>query len=125
MENFWDHEGAAALLRHAVKSQAFRDDPSPLLWALKEQRTSLAKYADVVLAVCDVFSGNLAQDSRDLRTGVAGDDAMVPELLLRLYGEASDSSAADLRSACLDRWDRLLRAQVRSVEDTLRQIDSG
>jgi hypothetical protein len=125
LDDLLEYEDAAALLRDVVKSKGFRDNPSPLLWALKEKRTGLTRYAEAVLAVCDVFAGDLAEDSRDLRTGIAADTGTVSELLLRLYGEASDILAADLRSACLDRWDRLLQARVGHARETLRQIDSG
>jgi hypothetical protein len=123
-DKFLDQESSADLMRHAVESCAFRDDPTPLLWALKEQLSSVAVHADVVLAVCDAFAGDLARDARDVETAIAGDVEVVSELLLRLYGEANDLSASDLRAACLDRFDRLLRAQAYGVDDSLRQIDS-
>lgn len=125
LDDLLENEGASEFVQDVVGSQAFRDDPSPLLWALKVNPVPLTNYASAVLAICDVFATDLASDSRDLRTAIAGDTGTVSELLVRLYGEASDEAYADLRSACLDRWDRLLWARVGHTDETLREIDLG
>ncbi len=124
LDDLMANEGASRLMRDVVASRAFRDGPFPLLWALKGL-SRLADHSGAVLDVCDTFAGDLADESRDGRTGIAGDSGTVSELLLRLYGEAADASASDLRSACLDRWDRLLQARVGRADEALQRIDSG
>lgn len=121
LEGLLEMREAAVAFNAGVHSRAFRDDPSPLLWALREHKGPLAPFADSVLAVCDVFTQDLAAESRDLRTSISGDAHFVPDLLLRLYAEAD--GRPELRRACLDRCDAMLRSRMGRLGDALEKVD--
>jgi len=42
-----------------IKSKAFADDPSPLLWSLKEFSGSLKPFSELILLICEAFAGSL------------------------------------------------------------------
>lgn len=114
-------DGALGFVRHYANSAAFKDDPTVLLYALKDHVGTLLPISQVVFDVCDIFSGPLADSSRDTSYAVAGDAGMIAPLLLRLY-EQAETDQSDIRQRCLDAWDELLRnrvGDVASITDSL------
>jgi hypothetical protein len=68
-----------------IQSQAFRDDPTSLLYTFEEYPESLIPFSDSIFAICEEFVGPLAELSRDISQGLAHDATKITSLLLRLY----------------------------------------
>jgi len=114
---------AEAFIHDFIESAAFRDDPSPLFFALKDFSGSLLPYADLILKVCGVFAGPLREASRDMSTGIAGDAHMLPPLLLRLYEQASNIEDKQIACECLDAWDILFEKRVGITRELAQAIE--
>lgn len=112
-------------LQDYVTSAAFRDDPSALLHAFSKYTESLIPVVDIVLAICDVFSGPLAEPSRDISTAISGDAIQLPPLMLRLYDQSDRDMYRDIHQRCLDTWDRLLESRVGSVATLIASISES
>jgi hypothetical protein len=117
------NQATAALAADYVRTQAFRDDPTDLLEALRSHGGSLVPFADLVFAVCEAFAGPLAGGTRDMREGLAHDITLVPPLLLRLYEQAEQAGQKGFQTRCLDSWDNLLQARVGGVRELMRSLD--
>jgi len=115
-------DGVIDFLKEYIRTEAFRDDPTGLLYTLENYPGSLLPYADVVFGICEAFAGPLAELSRNLATGVAHDASMICPLILRLY-EQSQGDHPDIRNRCLDAWDIMFEQRVGVVHDLMKQID--
>ncbi len=106
-----------------IKSKAYADDPSPLMWSLKEHPGSLIPYAEMLLMICRVFSSSLRDDSRDAGSIVASCTPIIGPILLRLYEQAQGQGDRDLSARCLDTWDLLFENRVGTTRDLVRTME--
>jgi hypothetical protein len=114
---------ANVLLGKYLHSQAYLDDPSPVLYAIKDHPGSLLPHADLICTICDVFCGALSADSRNTATGIAHDASMIPPILLRLYEQAQGQANAATVNRCLDAWDLLFEKRVGMTRDLTLEIE--
>jgi hypothetical protein len=114
---------AHRVLTQYIRSKAFADDPSPLIWSLKEFTGNLTQFVELVLMICEVFAGKLRDASRDTSTGIAGDAHMIPPLLLRLYEQAQDQGDAQVLNRCLDACDVLFENRVGVTRDWVHAME--
>jgi hypothetical protein len=115
-------DGQGIVARY-VKSKAFADDPSPLMWSLKEFSGSLTPFSGLVLMICEVFAGSLRDASRDMSTGVAGDAHSIPPMLLRLYEQAKEQGDVQILGRCLNAWDLLFEHRVGTTRDMVLAME--
>lgn len=106
-----------------IQTQSFRDDPTGLLYTLKDFPGSLIPYSDIIFDLCDVFAGPLAELSRDPSMGMAHDTSMICPLILRLYEQSQDDSP-EIKNRCLDTWDSMFEHRIGIVLDLMKEIDS-
>ena len=114
---------AQEIVARYIKSRAFADDPSPLMWSLKEFSGSLTPFSGLVLMICEVLAGSLRGASRDMSTGVAGDAHCIPPMLLRLYEQAQEQGDAQVLGRCLDAWDMLFEHRVGTTRDLVHAME--
>jgi len=114
---------AQGIVARYIKSRAFADDPSPLMWSLKEFSGSLIPFSELILMVCEVFASSLRDASRDMSTGVAADAYMIPPMLLRLYEQAQDQDDTRTLSRCLDAWDLMFEHRIGVTRDLTQAIE--
>ncbi|HNS20579.1 MAG TPA: hypothetical protein PKH24_08765 [Sedimentisphaerales bacterium] len=105
-----------------IRSQAFTDDPTGILFTFEECPGSLVPFAELVFAICQCFVGPLGELSRDISTGLYYDASKIPSLLLRLY-EQCESDCPVIAVQCLDAWDILFENRIGSSRDTAKAID--
>ena len=82
---------------------------------LSNSRDSLLPFGGLILAECR----KRIEDERD------GASYSVPEIILRLYDEASKNENAEMRNistACLDLWDELYEKDIGSIRSLTRQM---
>ena len=114
--------GGTEFVQAYINSQAYLDDPAPLLYAMEDFSGILIPYADIILGICDVFAGPLRDASRDISTAVASDASQIPPLLLRLYEQAQEQRHADIVGRCLDAWDILFEKRVGMTRELTKAI---
>jgi hypothetical protein len=114
---------APGMVARYIKSKAFADDPSPLLWSLKEFPGSLTPFSEPILMICEVFSSSLRDPSRDMSTRIAGDAHTIPPLLLRLYEQAYGQGETQALQRCLDAWDLLFENRVGATRELMQAIE--
>jgi hypothetical protein len=95
-----------------ARSKAFQAEPSPLLWALREQSGNLLPFSECLLAVGESF----AEAAR-----FAGISHELVPLLLRLYEQAKHD--VEIHQRCLDLWDRLLERRVGDAVSLTEELD--
>ena len=105
-----------------IESQAFRDDPTGILFTFEHFLGSLVPYADVVFCICEQFTGPLAELSRDASQSIAHDASKITSLLLRLY-EQSKENNLDISDKCLDAWDILFENRIGHAREMTRAIE--
>ncbi len=105
-----------------IESQAFRDDPTGILFTFEHFLGSLVPYADVVFCICEQFTGPLAELSRDASQNIAHDASKITSLLLRLY-EQSKENNLDISDKCLDAWDILFENRIGHAREMTRAIE--
>lgn len=109
--------------RDYVRTPAFRDDPTGLIFIFENFTDSLIPYSKIILDICTQFCGPLAESSRDLATGAAHDAGMLSPLILRLYEQSQDAHP-DIRNRCLDAWDMMFEHRIGLTRELMQQIDS-
>ncbi len=114
--------GIQPFIQSFIRSQAFRDDPTGILFSFEKFSEPLAPYADLIFAVCEEFTGPLAELSRDVSQGIAHDVSEVVSLLLRLYDQAKEHYRT-IAAKCLDAWDILFENRVGYTRDMTKAID--
>jgi len=114
---------AQRVIARYIRSKAFADDPSPLIWSLKEFTGELTQFAELILMICEAFAGSLRDASRDISTGIAGDAHTIPPLLLRLYEQAQGQGDAQVLNRCLDAWDVLFENRVGVTRDLVHAME--
>jgi len=106
-----------------VKSKAFADDSFSLMLSLREFAESLTPFTELILMICDEFTGPLREASKNTNTGAAGSVREIPPILLRLYEQAQDQNDAQVLSRCLDAWDLLFEKRVGSTRELTNEIE--
>jgi hypothetical protein len=110
-------------LKAYIKSKAFHDHPSRLVYSLKDLSGSLIPFADVVFVLCEVFSTTLQEKSREIGSSVPHTVSEVSSLLLRLYEQSQDSENAQIANSCLDIWDMLFENRVGMTRELTAAIE--
>ncbi len=111
------------LVMSFVSSQAFKDDPSPLVYALSEYTGRITPFADLLFQICRQFIGPLAENTRDPSHGAMHDLSEVLPMLMRLYEEATEERNSAILSECLEMFDLIFEQRLGSVTDIARIID--
>ena len=114
-----------SFLTRFAQSRAFQVDPSMLMHRLSSYEGSLLSFAPCVLKVCETFSLQLAEESRDFSTRIAGSAHDLPSLLLRLYEESRRPGHEAIHQQCLDMWDLMLEKRVGSTEELMSALDQA
>lgn len=115
--------GMANLVSGFIKSAAFATGATWLLLRFGEYPDSLIPHADSLLAICQMLSGPLAEQSRGFATDLGHAASYVPPLLLRLYEQAQDEAMLDVQDKCLDAWDLLFEHRVGMIRDLAKALD--
>lgn len=87
------------LIEAFLKSAAFTTDPTLLLHALDDTKTRLPEQ---VLHVCEIFVARCADDARDIRKGVAGDEHTVGKLVFRAVAQLPEIAGQRRAVALID-----------------------
>lgn len=114
--------GIQSFIQKFIKSQAFRDDPTGILYTFKEYPESLESFADSIFTICEEFAGPLAELSRDISQGIGHDASEITPLLLRLY-EQSKENNPDIADKCLGAWDILFENRIGYTRDMTKAIE--
>lgn len=73
-----------SLIQSFLGSPAFSEEPSYLIHALDDTRQ---RVPDTILDICEKFVEKCAEQARDIRTGLAGDEFTVGKLVMRAYAQ--------------------------------------
>lgn len=114
-----------SFLTRFAQSRAFQVDPSMLMHRLSSNEGSLLPFAACILKVCETFALQLAEESRDFSTRIAGSARDLPSLLLRLYEESRRPGYEGIHQQCLDMWDLMLEKRVGSTEELMSALDQA
>ncbi len=114
--------GIQPFIQSFIRSQAFRDDPTGILYTFEGYSGSLVSFADSIFTICEEFAGPLAELSRDVSQGIALDASKITSLLLRLY-EQSKENNPDISDKCLDAWDILFENRIGHAREMTRAIE--
>lgn len=114
--------GIIDIVRDFIKTQAFLDGPTGLVFTLEHFEGPIDSIEDIVFAVCEEFAGPLAEISHDFSQGIAHDATRICPLLLRLYEQTLESKP-EIAKKCLDNWDILFEARVGIVRELTKHID--
>ena len=79
------------LVQSFVESQAFRDDPTALIFGLNEYSGNLLPFSDVLFSICAQFVGPLRDASRDSSLGILHDVPQFVRILMRLHEQAEET----------------------------------
>lgn len=110
------------LVRSFIESQAFRDDPTGLIYGLGDHSGSLLPFSDVLLSMCDQFVGPLRDACRDSSQGVLHDLSLFVPILIRLYEQAEEAKNDQVVSRCLDAWDAMFEGRVGVIHELAQAI---
>ncbi len=110
-------------LKSYIRSKAFHDHPSRLVYSLKDLSGSLVPFAEVIFVLCEVFSTTLQEKSREIGSRVPRTVSEVSSLLLRLYEQSQDSENAEITNRCLDIWDMLFENRVGRTRELTTAIE--
>jgi len=111
------------LARRFVNSEAFRDDPTSLIFSLEGYAGDLLPFAGIIFAMCDEFAGSLREASRDPSGGVMWDVSQFVPMMMRLYEQANEHKDIDAVNRCLDAWDVMFEKRVGVVHELAKAID--
>jgi hypothetical protein len=115
--------GGTEIIQKYIKSEAFKDDPTWLFYAIDEYAGSLLPLTDLILNICGQFAGPLRDATRDYSTGIAGDARRILPILLRLYEQAQEAKDTVIINRCLDSWDLLYEKRVGAVREMTQALD--
>lgn len=114
---------AASFVLEYVASQAFLDDPTPLLHALDDYSGSLLPFANHVRSIADRFTESLRVSSRDISSRINYDARLIVPLLLRLYEEALEFGQREILQGCLDCIDSIFENRIGTAAELIKEID--
>ncbi|MEO6164363.1 MAG: hypothetical protein ABIP88_09505, partial [Candidatus Binatia bacterium] len=100
------------LLQPYIKSKAFSDHPSQLVYSLEEISGSLIPFAEIIFTICEVFSTTLQKQSRDYTADTPHIVSKICSLVLRLYEQSQGVGDSGVSQRCLDIWDMLFENKV-------------
>jgi len=106
-----------------IRSATFTDDPSVIVHNLKDFSGSLIPLAEIIFAVCEVFSTTLREKSREAGSHVPYTTSQVCSLLLRLYEQAMGANSTEISNCCLDIWDMLFKSRVGMIQQLTSAIE--
>jgi hypothetical protein len=115
--------GIQPFIQSFIRSQAFRDDPTGILFSFEKFPEPLVPFADSIFVICEEFTGPLAESSRDASQCIALDASQVVSLLLRLYDQAKEHYPT-IAAKCLDAWDILFENRIGQAREMTRAIDA-
>jgi hypothetical protein len=98
-----------SLIQAFLDSSAFADEPTYLLHALEDTRE---RVPEAILNVCEVFVAECAEQARDIRTSLAGDEMTVGKLVFRAYAQLESKG---LRTRTLNLIDRMCEEGLQSA----------
>lgn len=110
-------------LKTYIRSKAFTDHPSRLVYSLKDLPCSLIPFAEAIFVLCEVFSTTLQEKSQEMGSDVPHIVSEISSLLLRLYEQSQDSENAEINNRCLDIWDMLFENRVGIVRELTSAIE--
>lgn len=100
-----------------IESQAFLDDPTPLLFTLSEYQGKVSRFSEVLFAICHQIVGPLCDVARDPTQGVMHDLPIVLRMLIRLYEEANEERNTENLMQCLDFFDSIFERRLGSASE--------
>lgn len=106
-----------ALIRTFMSSPAFADDPTYLLYALKETRNPVPETA---LDVCEAFITRCSEEARDIRTSHAADEYSIGDVVFTTYAQAR---SPELQKRALSVIDRMGLEGLQSANSHLTEFD--
>ncbi|MDO9585366.1 MAG: HEAT repeat domain-containing protein, partial [Syntrophales bacterium] len=110
-------------LKAYIRSKAFADGPSVIVGNLKDFSGSLIPLAEIIFAVCEVFSTTLKEKSREAGSDVPHTMSQVCSLLLRLYEQAQGANNNKIVNYCMDIWDMLFESRVGMIRQLTSAIE--
>ncbi len=112
-----------AFITAYIKSKAYIDDPSGIIYDLKEFPGSLLPLSEIIFDICKIFSTILVSESRDLRLHIPHSVSEVYSLLLRLYEQSEGLNNTKISDRCLDVWDMLFENRVGMIQELAKAIE--
>lgn len=115
LESSWGPQIAEAF----VKSRAFVENVTDLIWTLKDFPGDISRYTATVLSTASRLATEFAADTHDIRTGRMTAVPELPGLLLKIYAKAQKNANTDIAIECLDCWDAMLANRVAAADEML------
>ena len=113
-----------SLARCFLKSNSVSHSLEDLTGGLKERPSDDLASAKLLFLICKrVSQMHRTPDQQMPEHSMAEYD--LPELLLRLYHQSTDSKNRILNRKCLDAWDRMLKANFGNCNSQLAKIDAS
>lgn len=106
-----------------LKSHSVSHSLDDLTSGLKDRPTGILDSATILFSICERVS-QLKGDPDQQMPDHSMAERHLPELLLRLYHQSTESKDRKLNGKCLDAWDDLLRANFGNTRSQLTQIDA-
>ena len=107
-----------------LKSNSVSHSLDDLTSGLKDRPTAIVDSAPILFSICErVFQINDDPDQQMPEHSMA--DRHLPELLLRLYHQSTESKNRKLNNKCLDAWDNLLKANFGNCGSQLTKLDAS
>src|SRR5262249_47354806 len=82
-DSFQQHAVDGAFISAYIKSKAFSDHPSQIIYSLEEVSGSLIPFGEIVFSICEVFSTSLQEKSRDHSSDTPHTVSKICSLVLR------------------------------------------
>lgn len=123
-KELWNDATLKPFILEYIHSPAFTDHPEGLVSDMKDFTGSVLFLADPIFSMCDVFSSNLKDNTRDFQTSLPHNVFETVSFLLRLYDHAFAEGKTGIVNRCLDVWDTLLQNRVGIARDLTKAIES-
>jgi len=105
-----------------VKSQAFRDRPTGIIYTFKKFTGTLLPYAAHMFFICEELTKCFKEAPGDFIQRFSHDVSMLSSLVLRLYEQGKDKE--EISSKCLDMWDMLFENRISNVRELTKAIET-
>jgi len=112
-------------LQAYIKSKAFSDHPSQLVYSLEDVSGSLIPFGEIIFSICEVFSTTLQKQSRDYSLDTPHMVSKMCSLVLRLYEQSQGAGDSAVSERCLDIWDMLFENRVGVARELTAAIERG
>lgn len=103
-----------------VESPAFDDNPEMFFYGLDDYTGNLKDYAESLFKAGEKLAGPLANNAKNLATGIGVAVRNFAKIMLRLYEQTYRSGDKHTNERCLSIWDKLLESgivETRVLED--------